>query len=238
MYRSIKLFKFLAGLLVTVSAAAQQAPVAPQTYQDTTALHQTVEQFLQTQTAGLPGQVSVTVNQFDTRLRLVACAAPQPFMPPGSRVWGRTTVGVRCTAPAPWTVYIAATVRVMADYLTAAGPLAQGKVVEASDVILAKGDLAALPPGILTNPAQAIGRSMTVSLAAGMPLRQDSLRAPQAIQQNQSVRLTTAGKGFQVTTEGKSLNNAAAGQVVQVRTANGQIVSGVAKAGGIVEVSY
>jgi len=38
--------------------------------------------------------------------------------------------------------------------------------------------------------------------------------------------------------EGKALNNATEGQIAQVRTASGQVVSGVARSPGVVEVSY
>lgn len=52
------------------------------------------------------------------------------------------------------------------------------------------------------------------------------------------MRVVSKGKGFQVATEGKALNNAAAGQVVQVRTASGQTLSGIARADGTVEISH
>jgi flagella basal body P-ring formation protein FlgA len=41
-----------------------------------------------------------------------------------------------------------------------------------------------------------------------------------------------------VSSEGKALNNASDGQVVQVRAASGQTISGIARPGGMVEVSY
>jgi flagella basal body P-ring formation protein FlgA len=46
------------------------------------------------------------------------------------------------------------------------------------------------------------------------------------------------GPGFSVTSEAKALNNANDGQLTQVRTPNGQVVSGIAKLGGIVELTY
>ena len=64
------------------------------------------------------------------------------------------------------------------------------------------------------------------------------LRSPLVVTQGQGVRLVTQGPGFQVSSEGRALGNAADGQSVQVRSASGQTVSGVARSGGIVEVRY
>jgi flagella basal body P-ring formation protein FlgA len=64
--------------------------------------------------AGLPGEVSVKVGAVDPRTALAACPAPEAFLQPGARAWGKTTVGVRCTAPSSWTMYIQAQVNVKA----------------------------------------------------------------------------------------------------------------------------
>lgn len=230
-----KAILFATLMQLAIAAIAQQA--APQR-QDPEAIRKVVEHFLHVQSAGLPGQVSITANALDARANLAACAAPEAFLPPGSRVWGRTTVGVRCTVPVSWTVYIPATVKVVAEYLTTAAPLAQGQVIGPQHLARAKGDLTHLPAGILTDQSQALGRSLAMSLPAGAPLRSDALRAQAAVQQGQTVRLQTTGSGFRISAEAKALNNAAEGQVVQARTSNGQVVSGVARSGGVVEVTY
>ncbi len=206
--------------------------------QDPAVVRQIAEQFLHAQTRGLPGHVSISVNKLDPRLDLAACAAPQAFMPSGSRVWGKTTVGIRCTVPTPWTVYIQAKVSVVAGYIVTATPLAQGQIVSATDLATMQGDLTTLPTGIITDAAQAIGRTVTLSLQAGSALRQDSLRSQPAVQQGQTVRLVSVGPGFQVSSEGQALTSAGEGQLVQARTQAGQMIRGIAKAGGIVEVSY
>lgn len=225
----------LAGLWLLANAAAAQTATPRQ---DPAALRQTVEQFLRVQSAGLPGDVNITVGQLDARSNLPACVAPEVFMPNGSRIWGKTTVGVRCAAPSPWTIYISATVQVLGEYVVVASPLAQGQMVGPNDLAKAKGDLTTLPNGIVTDASQAIGRTVTASLKAGTPLRNDALRSQAAVQQGQTVRVVSAGPGFRVSAEGRALNNATEGQVAQARTASGQVVSGVAKAGGVVEVTY
>ncbi len=236
--------RLMAGLalLFIVSASPVQAqttvPVAAQARQDQAILRQSVEQFLQRQSSGLPGEVKIEVGQLDARLSLPACLQPEPFLTPGSRAWGKTSVGIRCTAPSPWTIYITAHVRVMADYLSAAAPMAQGQTIGPNDFVLARGDLTQLPGGVITDPNMAIGRITMSSLQLGAPLRQDTLRAQAAVQMGQTVRLLSSGAGFSVTTEGRAMNNATQGQTVQAKTPTGQIISGIARAGGILEVGY
>ena len=206
--------------------------------QDLRLIEATVASFLRTQAAGLPGQAEITLGAIDARTSLPHCAALEPALPTGSRPWGNTTVIVRCTAPNPWTVYVRANVKVVADYVVGARPLKQGQILTAGDLTTLSGDLTQLPAGILTDANQAIGRSLTSSLPFGSPMRQDMLRAQAAVIQNQSVKLVSSGPGFSVTAEGRALNNAAEGQWVQVRSGSGLVVRGIARAGAIVEVTY
>jgi len=229
MFKNLKL---LTVLLLAAPLALAQAG----TRQDGAALRKLAEGFLQAQSAGLPGKVTVKVGAVDPRLSLAACPAPEAFQQPGARPWGKTTVGVRCTAPV-WTMFLQAQVSVVADYVTAAVPLAQGQAIDAGQLATVQGDIAAMPNGIITDMAQAIGRTPTVSLPAGTPLRLDSLKSQPVVQQNQAVRIISRGENFSVSGEGKAIGNAAEGQVVQVRTPRGAIISGTARNGGIVEVT-
>lgn len=195
-----------------------------------------IEQLLQQQTVGLPGRVSFSVGAIDRNLNLTVCAAPEAFMAPGARVWGNTSVGVRCMGASPWTIYVPVSVRVMAGVVVAAHPLTQGKAIVAADLTLQEADLGLLPGAVMTDAGQAIGRVVTVGVAAGQPLRQDLLRAPLVIQQGQSVTLRAQGAGFKVSAAGKALTNAVEGQIAQVRTLTGNTVNGVARPGFIVDV--
>ncbi len=235
-YKATLMKKALLILLCCAAslASARQAPAR----QDLAALRLVAEQFLQAQSAGLPGKVTVTVGALDQRMNLAACPDPQAFQQPGARAFGKTTVGVRCTAPTPWTVYIQAQVGVQAEYVAAAMPLVQGQSIEASQLVMVKGDLGTLPNGVLTDMAQAIGRTSSMSVPAGAPLRSDLLRSKPVVQQGQAVRIVSGGAGFKVSAEARAIGNASEGQVVQVRTPTGAIISGVAKAGGLVEVAF
>ena len=226
------MFKLFALLLLVSPLALAQGGAR----QDGAALRQLAESYLQTQSAGQPGKVTVKVGAVDPRLSLAACPAPEAFQQPGARPWGKTTVGLRCTAPV-WTMFLQAQVSVVADYVVASVPLAQGQAIDAAQLATMQGDIAAMPNGIITDAGQAIGRTPTVSLPAGTPLRLDSLKSKPVVQQNQAVRIISRGENFSVSGEGKAIGNAGEGQVVQVRTPRGAIISGTARNGGIVEVT-
>jgi flagella basal body P-ring formation protein FlgA len=226
------------GVAVLAMSAAAPAQNTPQNTQSVAAIHQAVDQFVRLQTSGLPGKINYTIGSIDPRLLLPACAALDVFIPSGARLWGQTTLGVRCGGAAPWTIYVNAEVRVSGNYLATTRAIAPGQVLTAADIVTQSGDLTLLPSGVLANPEHAVGKIAVAAVAAGQPLRYDLLRAPLAVQQGQSVKLMSSGAGFRVSAEGRALNNAQDGQVAQVRTASGQTVSGVARAGGSVEISF
>lgn len=222
------LFRLLAALILLGSLPA----VA--TAQDI--VSNAVHQFLRKETQGLPGIVTFTVGSLDPRTQLSPCPAVEAFQPAGGKLWGRTAVGVRCTAPNGWVVYVPVQISVTANYLATAKPLNQGQTISLSDVMTQSGDLAALPSGIITEAKQALGKTLRNSVGAGQPLRTDMLMAPYIIKQGQAVKLIAKGIGFSASGDGISLGNAADGQTVQIRTPAGTTISGIARPGNIVEV--
>jgi flagella basal body P-ring formation protein FlgA len=197
-----------------------------------------IAEFLETQTIGYPGKINVRVGAIDPNMKLAQCPDAQVFLPTGSRAWGKTSVGVRCSSPNLWTIYVQATVSVVAQYLVAAAPLAQGQVVTSQDLLFESGDLTQLPAGVFTDQTQAIGRSVNVSMNAGTVLRQEMLKISPVVQQGQTVKLTSIGNGFSVSAEGQAMSKANEGQIVQVKVASGQIVTGIARNGGQIEVGF
>ena len=205
--------------------------------QDIFLIRQAAETYAKQQTAHLPGQVTITLGAIEP-VQFAPCAKLQAFLPLGAKLWGNSTVGVRCAAGAEWSLYVPVTVRVQGPVVVAARPLASGKLIEAEDVTLQTAELTQLPSGVVSDAIEAIGKTLSVGMSAGHALRQDMLRAPLVIRQGQAVKLIAQGRGFKVSAEGRALANAAVGQTVQVKAQNGQTVSGVARADGNVEVQY
>lgn len=223
----------LALALVIPRAHAQAAP-----RQDLRALRAQAAEFLAAHAANLPGKATVSVNQPDPKLALAACEAPQFSLAPGARAYGKTTLVASCSAPVVWSVYLAATVKLISSYVVAAAPLAQGQRLSEADLTVRQADLASLPAGVLTDPAQGRQRSLLLPVAAGMPVTQSMLRREIVVKAGQSVRLLAQGPGFEISAEAQALSAGAEGEIVRARTASGQVVSGLAQADGVLALHY
>ena len=197
----------------------------------------TAERYVRLQTRGSPGQVRITMGQLDIS-RLPPCAAHEAFSPPGTRLSGKTHVGVRCLGPNVWSVLVPVYIAITGNYITTSRPVVAGQQLTSNDLSVVSGDLATLPTGVVTEVESAVGKTLRNSLGAGQPLRSDQLLAPLVIRQGQTVRVISQGNGFAVSAEGKALNNAATGQMTQVRLQSGQTLSGIARDDGSVEISF
>lgn len=222
---------WLAAACLCVSAVAHAAD-----RQDPAELQAHAERFLKTQTSGLPGKVTIQVKP--PRAALPACSALDSFQPAGSRSIGRISVGVRCLAPSPWTVYLPAQVKAIGPYAVTRQPLPANHILTAADIALREGDLGSLPADVVTDAEAMLGYRAVSGLAAGAPLRNALLRPPLAVRQGQVTRLVLNGPGFSVQSEGQALANASRGDRVRVKTRSGQVVSGVAHDGQQVMVGF
>ncbi len=216
----------LASLSAEVPAKQPQPPV-----------RRVVESFLHQRVDALAGEVSVEVEDIDTHNHLPPCDRLAAFMPNGRRAWGRTSVGVRCEAPVEWTIYVAARVRVVGEYLVLSKPLRPGQIVSPDDLETRRGDLATEGAGALIDSTQAVGYPARFAVSAGQPLKREMLRLPPVVRRGQQVRVLTTGRGFTVANEGRALNDAAAGQLVRVRLASGKVLSGTAGEDGAVRIA-
>ncbi|TAL96117.1 MAG: flagellar basal body P-ring formation protein FlgA [Paraburkholderia sp.] len=220
---------------VQVNQAAQAAPPVPTGQQDGEVVRRAALAFLQQQVVGLPGKVEITIAPVFPR-GLAACATLEPFMPTGTRLWGRTTVGVRCAGERPWTMYMQARITVHGTYYVASRPMNPGETLSAADLVAREGDLTMLPQAVVTDPSQAVGSATTMRVSAGLPLRLDMLKSASSVTIGQTVKVVAQGQGFAISAEGSAMNNAAPGQPVRVKTSSGQVIQGIVKNGGTVEI--
>jgi flagella basal body P-ring formation protein FlgA len=194
-----------------------------------------IDRLVQTQTAGLPGKATVTFNLAGSPLP--PCDDFEAFMPTGTTLWGRVSIGLRCRADKPWSRFISAQVAVEGTYFVAARAIEPGETLGAGDVIERKGDLSALPRSVVTEVSALRGVTSTHRIAAGAPLRKELMRGVVVIQQGQTVQLVAQGQGYVVSTEGKAMTRAEVGASVQAKTRDGRLVSGIADEDGQIRLA-
>jgi flagellar basal body P-ring formation protein FlgA len=224
--------------LILASALAWAAPVdasAP-AFQDHALIREAVAAFLKQQTTSLPGTVDYQIDEIDRRIRLTSCGRLETFLPAGSQLIGKLSVGVRCTEDKGWSILVPVQVKLTVNLLTSMRPLPTGHILTGDDITIqttASTNLAAL-----NDPRQAVGKVLRYSIMAGQILREDMLRPPYSVLQGQTVQLALQRGSFSVQNEGVALNNAGAGQAVNVRTSSGRVISGTANEGGVVAVGH
>jgi flagella basal body P-ring formation protein FlgA len=205
-------------------------------WQDMGELARAAEAFAREHAQRYPGRVEVSVGRLDPGTRLSGCEDVQAFLPANAPLWGSGNVGLRCTRPQPWTLFVPVTVRVFAEVVVTSRPVGRQQGLAEADLARRTLDLTQQPLGLITEPQAVIGRITRAALPAGAALRPDMLRPPFAVSQGQQVRVLYAGATIQVSSEGRSLSNAAVGEAAQVRTPSGKVVKGIVREPGVIEV--
>lgn len=216
-----------AAVMGPVLAASPPAPVPT--------LAQALHQFVQEQTSALGGQVSLQLLDPAALAELSPCTvAPEVSLPPGRRLMGRLSLAARCDQPragAPWSLMVPVEVRILAHYWVARQMIPTDHVITLQDVVERSGEVTR--PDFISDSKDFLGKVARQGIAPGQLLRQDMLHEVFQVHQGQTVPIRVQGKGFDVSSEGQAMANAAEGQSVQVRTANGRLVTGVVKDGRV-----
>lgn len=213
----------------TVNAQTAVSPSPPDFAQDT-------QRWLESAVAAaelppapnaLPLRMQVIVGALDSRLHLAPCARIEPYLPTGTRLWGRTRIGLRCMeGVTKWNVFLPVTVKAMGRAWVLRSNVNAGAVLSSADASEAEVDWAEDTSPVVTDPAQWAGQLASRSLAAGQTLRQSVLKAATAFPAGTQVRVVAQGGGFSISTDAQALSAGVIGQSVRLRMEGGRTVTG------------
>jgi len=214
--------------LAVTRAWAQPAGAEPTAAQAVVAsAQQWLDQALARQDLPLPLRTEVVLGTLDPRLKLAPCQRIEPYLPPGTRLWGATRLGLRCVQGVrAWNVFVPVTVKAFGPAWVIKGQVAPGAVLQVADAMEVEVDWAERASPIIANPADWVGKSATRLLTTGQSLRQDMVRAAQVFQAGAQVRVVASGASFEIAARGQALSAGVVGQIARVRMDNGQILHG------------
>lgn len=179
-------------------------------------------------TGAAPLRMEVALGALDSRLRLAPCPNIEPYIPVGTRLWGKTRLGLRCLDGATkWNVFLPVTVRAYGSAWVIKGNIAPGTVLTEADAMEAEVDWAEDASPIVGMSAQWLGQVASRALTTGQALRQAMIKPAQVFQAGTQIRVVAQGPGFQITSDGQALSAGVVGQAARVRMDNGRIMSGV-----------
>lgn len=175
-----------------------------------------------------PLRLVVSVGTLDSRLTLAPCAQVEPYLPAGTRLWGKGRLGLRCTdGKARWNVFLPIQVQAFGPAWVVRGDVPAGKVLDAGDAVQAEVDWAQESATVLADMEMWLGQTATRALGTGQTLRAGMVRAPQVFQAGAMVRVVARGAGFAVTSDGQALSAGILGSQARVRMEGGRILTGI-----------
>ena len=202
-------------------------------------MRQSAKAFLQDKLQALTADdIEIIIGHLDSRLRLTQCESDlDTFLPSGSKLQGKLSVGVRCASPKPWTVYMPAQIRIYKEIIAAAHPLGRGTQVSEADIIQVRQEVSGFHSGYFEEAGQVVGKVMTRPLNAGQVFTPNKLKAALLIKRGEEVTIVASTGTLEVRSRGKALKDAAEGESLTVRNINSnRVIQVIAVKPGIVIV--
>ncbi|AOV97364.1 flagella basal body P-ring formation protein FlgA [Edwardsiella hoshinae] len=225
-----RLLRLTVPLAATLGLAAPSCDAAPMTAD--ASLPAAIQAYFQQQFPGDAYQVRVTL--LSEAEQWPHCLQPQISQLASPRRWGRLSVLVQCPEARR---YLQTEVQVTGRYPVTVKALNRGQNLSATQFRLTRGRLDTLPPGTILDLSRLEGATTLRSIGAGQPITAGMVRRTWVIRAGQQVQILAQGDGFNVSSEGRAMNNAALADVVRARTASGQVISGKASGPGTLTVT-
>jgi flagella basal body P-ring formation protein FlgA len=172
-------------------------------------------------------RLEAQVGPLDSRLQLAPCARVEPYLPTGTRLWGRSRMGLRCVqGPVHWNVFLPITVRAWGPAWVVTQPVQAGTRLAVSDLEPTEIDWAESATPVLARQDDWLGLEVTRPLVPGLVLRQGMVRPPQVFTAGSQIRVLIRGQGFHLYATGAALSHGHLGQTARIRMPNRRVLTG------------
>jgi flagella basal body P-ring formation protein FlgA len=179
-------------------------------------LNQAVSDYLAEQYPA-DGQIEISVNRLDPRLRLSPCELPLQFTlrDSGSR-GGKVSIHTRCTGNHPWALYISADVKMLASVVVANRNIPKGTILSLSDFDTQIRDTATMN-GYALDATNLLGKSAARTIRTGEAMYYALVSEPIAVKRGDAVVVEAQSGTIVVSTQAIALADGRVGEQISVR---------------------
>ena len=227
------------ALMLLKPIHASETSVSTDAVTDPAMIRAAAERAVRASAGETNGNVTVTIDTLDGRLRLAQCQSPlQSFIVSNSLAGDRVTVGVRCDTSNRWTIYLGATVSTRMPVLIALRALATGAELDATSFSATTRQVPGLSNRYVSDPAQLTGQRLRRSIAIGEALSADALLTAPIVHRGQQITLLAHASGTDVRVTVVALADGKPDERIRVQNPSSQrIVEATVRSSQLVEVS-
>jgi len=217
--------------------ASSANSVFAKTYQSLQSIKSTVKNYLEEHNNS-SFKHKISIGKIDKRLRLVTCNTElEAFLLPGSKHNGSTTVGVRCSSPKEWTLYVPAKVKTYKQVAISSRPLSRGEEIDSNSVRFVEKEISTLNSGYFTQANNVIGKIARRALPTDHILTPKSIKSANLVLRGEEVAIIVKSNGFQIRVAGEALMDGSAKQKIKVKNkASKKVLEAIVTGRGIVSV--
>jgi flagella basal body P-ring formation protein FlgA len=226
------------SFLITILLLSASTVLEAANIQDLNVLKSAAESFALSKVANATDdtrRVDIIVGNVDSRLRLVECSEElNLFVPPGSRLQGNTTIGVRCSAPKPWSIYIPIRIAIYEKAIVSLRKMSRGEIISTEDIILDEVDTSKVRGTTFTETSALVGTKLKTTLKANQVIGSTAICL---ICKGDTVLIKSNNKAVSVSVAGIALNDGGKGDRIRVQNnASRRIIDAVITTNGVVSV--
>lgn len=172
---------------------------------------------------------NITITYLTPKPQL-SCEQPQLTLLNKQKFAGKVTISAQCDHN---TKFIQLNVAVSGNYVVAKQAISAGTVITEQHIRLQSGRLDTLPTAVILDKAQALNHIALRNIKPDEPIKTAMLQKNWLVKAGQIVKVIINGDGYQIVTNGKTLNNAVLDDHINVRLNSGNIIEGIVTSDGV-----
>ncbi|WP_172397928.1 flagellar basal body P-ring formation chaperone FlgA [Gilliamella apicola] len=173
---------------------------------------------------------TITIG-YTNNIPKLSCDTPTLSLLNKNKPWGNMTIGVQCDNKKSFIqIYVA----VSGHYLIAKQPITAGSVITEDLIDLKSGWLDKLPSSVILNKSDVLNYIATRNINQNETIKMAMLQKNWLVKAGQIVKVIIDDEDYQITTNGKSLNNAILDDKISIKLNSGNIIEGILTNQGVI----